>query len=96
MVDWLRKLVRTSLWNPLGNQGEHLAQIRSPEIGGCSVQQTIVELHHAAIRVLVAVPQVVKDRFGPSAAARRRSQLEHGPATPVTAGIRTAELGRAV
>ena len=54
----------SSLWN----QREHLAQIRSPEIGGCSEQQTIVELHHAAIRVLVAVPQVIKNRFGPSAA----------------------------
>ena len=61
--------------------------------GGWSVHQTIMELHDAAIRVLSTVPQVAKNGFGPPAAARRRSQLEHGPATQVTRG-RTAELGQ--
>jgi len=53
----------------LGNQGEHRVYIGSAEIGACTVQQAIVEHHYAAIRVLSAVAQVVKNGFSPRAAA---------------------------
>jgi hypothetical protein len=79
----------------LRNQGEHRAYVRSPEIGGCSVQQTAVEYHYAAIRVLSADPQILQRGFSPPTAAGRGCQLEDGSAAEVT-GVRAAENACAV
>src|ERR1700690_443476 len=79
----------------LRHQSEHRTQVRSPQISGRSVQQPVVQYHQAAIRILPAVPQIVQNRFRPTAAARGRSQLENRPAPEVTRR-RTAEHAGAV
>lgn len=78
----------------LRHPGEDRAGMVSTEIARCTEEQTVVEKHDAAVEVLPAVPQVVKDRFAPRAPARGPRKFEDGAATFVTGG-RTAEGGSA-